>query len=40
VRERSTLTGVPLQPLFDSIAKQNALAPAGEFQTDAQRMQF
>ena len=30
--------GVPLQALFDSIAKQNALAPAGEFQTDAQRM--
>src|SRR6516162_8299120 len=30
--------GAPLQALFDSIAKQNALAPAGEFQTDAQRM--
>ena len=30
--------GAPLQSLFDSIAKQNALAPAGEFQTDAQRM--
>ncbi len=30
--------GVPLQALFDSIAKQNALAPAGEFQTDAQRL--
>jgi multidrug efflux pump len=27
-----------LQFLFDSIAKQNALVPAGEFQTDAQRM--
>jgi multidrug efflux pump len=30
--------GAPLRSLFDSIAKQNALAPAGEFQTDAQRM--
>lgn len=30
--------GVPLQTLFDSIGKQNALAPAGEFQTDAQRL--
>ena len=30
--------GAPLQSLFDSIAKQNALVPAGEFQTDAQRM--
>jgi multidrug efflux pump len=30
--------GAPLQSVFDSIAKQNALAPAGEFQTDAQRM--
>ena len=30
--------GVPLQTLFNSIGKQNALAPAGEFQTDAQRL--
>ena len=30
--------GVPLQAMFDSLAKQNALAPAGEFQTDAQRV--
>src|ERR1700733_1645796 len=30
--------GVPLQAVFDSIGKQNALSPAGEFQTDAQRM--
>ena len=30
--------GVSLQALFDSIGKQNALAPAGEFQTDAQRL--
>jgi multidrug efflux pump len=30
--------GVPLQTMFDSIGKQNALAPAGEFQTDAQRL--
>ncbi len=30
--------GVPLQAVFDSIEKQNALAPAGEFQTDAQRL--
>jgi multidrug efflux pump len=30
--------GVPLQSVFDSIGKQNALAPAGEFQTDAQRL--
>ena len=30
--------GVPLQALFDSLDKQNALAPAGEFQTDAQRV--
>jgi multidrug efflux pump subunit AcrB len=30
--------GVPLQTLFDSIGRQNALAPAGEFQTDAQRL--
>src|SRR5580658_8436116 len=30
--------GVPLQSLFDSIGKQNALSPAGEFQTDAQRL--
>src|SRR5580658_7614705 len=29
--------GVPLQAVFDSIGKQNALSPAGEFQTDAQR---
>ena len=30
--------GVPLQAVFDSIAKQNALSSAGEFQTDAQRL--
>jgi multidrug efflux pump subunit AcrB len=30
--------GIPLQTLFDSIGKQNALTPAGEFQTDAQRL--
>src|SRR5271166_1054314 len=30
--------GVPLQALFDSIGRQNALTPAGEFQTDAQRV--
>jgi multidrug efflux pump subunit AcrB len=30
--------GMPLQALFDSIGKQNALAPAGEFQTDGQRL--
>ena len=30
--------GVPVQALLDSLAKQNALAPAGEFQTDAQRV--
>jgi multidrug efflux pump subunit AcrB len=30
--------GVSLQSLFDSIRKQNELAPAGEFQTDAQRL--
>ena len=30
--------GVPLETLFDSIMKQNALEPAGEFQTDAQRL--
>ncbi|MBV8663795.1 MAG: efflux RND transporter permease subunit, partial [Hyphomicrobiales bacterium] len=30
--------GVPLQAMFDSLAKQNALAPAGEFQTEAQRV--
>ena len=30
--------GVPLQAMLDSLAKQNALAPAGEFQTDAQRV--
>ncbi len=30
--------GVPLQAMFDSLSKQNALAPAGEFQTDAQRV--
>ncbi len=29
--------GVTLQTLFDSIGKQNALSPAGEFQTDAQQ---
>ena len=30
--------GVPLQALFDSIGRQNALTSAGEFQTDAQRL--
>ena len=30
--------GVPMQSLFDSLSKQNALASAGEFQTDAQRV--
>ena len=30
--------GVPLQAMFDSLAKQNALTPAGEFQTEAQRV--
>src|SRR5271163_1239305 len=30
--------GVTLQAVFDSIGKQNALSPAGEFQTDAQRL--
>ncbi len=30
--------GVPLQAMFNSLAKQNALTPAGEFQTDAQRV--
>ncbi len=30
--------GVPLQALFDSLAKQNALTTAGEFQTEAQRV--
>ncbi len=30
--------GVTLQTLFDSIGKQNSLTPAGEFQTDAQRL--
>ena len=30
--------GVPLNALFDSLAKQNALTSAGEFQTDAQRV--
>jgi multidrug efflux pump subunit AcrB len=30
--------GVPAQAIFDSLAKQNALTPAGEFQTDAQRV--
>src|SRR5579863_5054702 len=30
--------GVPAQALFDSLAKQNALNPAGEFQTSAQRV--
>ena len=30
--------GVPLATMLDSLAKQNALAPAGEFQTDAQRV--
>jgi multidrug efflux pump subunit AcrB len=30
--------GVPLQAVLDSLAKQNALLPASEFQTDAQRV--
>ena len=30
--------GVPVQTMFDSLAKQNALASAGEFQTQAQRV--
>jgi multidrug efflux pump len=30
--------GVPTQALFDSLAKQNAVSPAGEFQTTGQRM--
>jgi len=30
--------GVPTQALFDSLAKQNAVTPAGEFQTDGQRI--
>lgn len=30
--------GVPTQALLDSLAKQNALASAGEFQSDAQRI--
>jgi multidrug efflux pump len=30
--------GVPLQSLLDSLSKQNALASAGEFQTDVQRV--
>ena len=30
--------GVSLQTMSDSLAKQNALAPAGEFQTQAQRV--
>jgi multidrug efflux pump len=30
--------GVPTQALFDSLAKQNAVNPAGEFQTSAQRV--
>ncbi|MGD0721302.1 MAG: efflux RND transporter permease subunit, partial [Roseiarcus sp.] len=30
--------GVPMQALFDSLAKQNAVNPAGEFQTSAQRV--
>ena len=30
--------GVPLQVIFDSVAKQNALTPAGEFQSEAQRV--
>ncbi len=30
--------GVPVQALLDSLAKQNALAPAGEFQTRSQRI--
>jgi multidrug efflux pump len=30
--------GVPLSAMLDSLAKQNALNPAGEFQTDAQRV--
>ena len=30
--------GVPVQALLDSLAKQNALTPAGEFQTRSQRI--
>ena len=30
--------GVPTQALFDSLAKQNAVNPAGEFQTNGQRV--
>jgi multidrug efflux pump len=30
--------GVPTQALFDSLAKQNAVNPAGEFQTSGQRV--
>jgi multidrug efflux pump len=30
--------GVPTQALFDSLAKQNAVTPAGEFQTEGQRI--
>jgi multidrug efflux pump subunit AcrB len=30
--------GVPTQALFDSLAKQNAVTPAGEFQTSGQRI--
>ena len=30
--------GVPISAILDSLAKQNALTPAGEFQTDAQRV--
>ena len=30
--------GVPVQALFDSLAKQNAVNPAGEFQTAGQRV--
>ncbi len=29
---------MPLQAVLDSLGKQNALSPAGEFQTDAQRL--
>ena len=36
--EKLATLGVPLTALIDSLAKQNALIPAGEFQTDAQRV--
>jgi len=35
---RLATLGVPLQAMIDSLAKQNALLPAGEFQTEAQRV--